>query len=537
MKTQKKTRIMAIAAFLATVTAGSQLWAQSKGGDWPAWDGKANADKKEWDEMGEWFKSAQTIKDSALQDMVKQAAGFSRDQKEGVKFWKKNKAKCQKALTAAQEAAREAAAKAEADKKAAEEAKAAAAKAANAKGVTAADFTVRVTEDGSGVNLSKYTGLATVFTVPADVEGLPVKSVFFGGNTTIERVTVPAGISASFGGCSNLQSVTLPGAVSKDEEYLFNGCAKLESVTLPKGVTKIGSSAFEGCSSLTSLTIPDSVTEIGWDAFSGSGIKELVIPDSVTEIGGSAFSGSSIKELVIPGSVTRLGGNLFRDSYSIERVTLSAGIKEIPSEMFKGVTSLKSVTLPAGLTAIGESAFSGSGIQSIVIPDSVTKIGKGAFSYCKNLTEVTLPKGLTELGNNFFDRYAELGSSSTDHEYSSPIFNDCSSLKRIAIPANVRFIGLYVFENCTALEEITFEGNTKILSYSFWKYTPFGGCENIKKLNAGPKVTKIDGVGNIPEPSFDDKLLEGLPLQEQAKLKAERADLKAAWSAFVEKYK
>ena len=37
---------MAIAAFLAIVTAGAPLLAQSKGGDWRAWEGKANADKK-----------------------------------------------------------------------------------------------------------------------------------------------------------------------------------------------------------------------------------------------------------------------------------------------------------------------------------------------------------------------------------------------------------------------------------------------------------------------------------------------------------
>ena len=102
-------------------------------------------------------------KDRELVNKAQYLTGFRRDQKNGVKFWKKNKAAYQKALAAAQEAAakaeaeqaaeREAAAKAEADKKAAEEAKAAAAKAeaerlANLP-VTEYDFEIRQNQQGT----------------------------------------------------------------------------------------------------------------------------------------------------------------------------------------------------------------------------------------------------------------------------------------------------------------------------------------------------------------------------------------------------
>ena len=347
--------------------------------------------------------------------------------------------------------------------------------------ITAADFkTVTVADDGSSVSLENYTGSAPNIMVPAELEGIPVKKVIFSDldtdsygytstrkeNTTIRSVTIAEGFTAF--------------------DRMFKGCTGLTSVTLPKGITKIGEEMFSGCKSLTSVTIPDSVTEIGKEAFEDTGIKELVIP----------------------GSVTKLGDRLF--SYSaIERITLPAGLKEIPFGMFVGCNNLKSITLPAGITVIEYNAFSNSGLQSIVIPDNVTKIERSAFEECKNLTEVTLPKNLTELGEK--------------------AFYGCSSLKRITIPAGVSTIKAITFTGCTALEEITFEGNVTIVQErdrnDYDKIiTPFDGCKNIKKLNAGPGVTKITGLQYIPLTNVNS-----LPLKEQAEIKAYRA-------AFAQKY-
>ena len=214
--------------------------------------------------------------------------------------------------------------------------------------------------------------------------------------------------------------------------------------------------------------------------------------------------------MVIPDSVTKLGKDSFHGS-AIERVTLPAGLKAIPAGMFVNCQNLKSVTLPAGLTAIGWLAFEISGLQSIVIPDSVTKIEESAFEGCTNLTEVTMPRNLTELGS-----YA---------------FRGCSSLKRIVIPAGVKTIVGGTFKDCTALEEITFEGNVTIndtarspIYSTMIIIPPFDGCTNIKKLNAGPGVTRIWGLRYI---SLTD--VSGLPLKEQAEIKAYR-------SAFMQKY-
>jgi hypothetical protein len=62
------------------------------------------------------------------------------------------------------------------EKKAAEE-RQAAIDAANAKGVSAEDFDYDVTRNGTGIVITRYKGMATIVTIPATIEGLPVKEL------------------------------------------------------------------------------------------------------------------------------------------------------------------------------------------------------------------------------------------------------------------------------------------------------------------------------------------------------------------------
>jgi hypothetical protein len=150
MNTHTTTRILALAVLLVLFVAGAPLWAQ-KGG-WPSWKGGSKADVKEYDEMGRWYTDTENYlvdaynlqndryfamygeidkgviqtmqaKDRELFDITEQVFKFTRGkQKDGVKFWKKNKASYQAALTAqrqrlAERKAAEQAKKAEAERK------------------------------------------------------------------------------------------------------------------------------------------------------------------------------------------------------------------------------------------------------------------------------------------------------------------------------------------------------------------------------------------------------------------------------------
>jgi hypothetical protein len=177
---------------------------------------------------------------------------------------------------------------------AAEEERLAAIAAANARGVTEADFTVDVTQDGRGVIITGYKGMATAVRIPAAIQGMPVRVIRGFSRSSITSVVIPEGVTTidrqAFNNCEQLAQVTLPSTLKSIEAGAFPGTA-LKAVVIPRGVTEIGESTFRGCTSLASVTIPNSVTKINDSAFYGcTSLASVTIPNSVTMIGGFAFS-------------------------------------------------------------------------------------------------------------------------------------------------------------------------------------------------------------------------------------------------------
>ena len=95
----------------------------------------------------------------------------------------------------------------------------------------------------------------------------------------------------------------------------------------------------------------------------------------------------------------------------------------------------------------------------------VTKILNGVFNGCSALAEVSLPASLTSIG-----QYAFLGCKSLTRavnfentqltSISSELFSGCSSLTEIALPAGVTSIGSNAFYGCSSLQYIRIEATT-----------------------------------------------------------------------------
>lgn len=95
----------------------------------------------------------------------------------------------------------------------------------------------------------------------------------------------------------------------------------------------------------------------------------------------------------------------------------------------------KSFTVPETVTTIYDYAFSGNQyLEEVVIPEGVTVLGQYAFSEC-NLTKAELPHSLEKIGVKCFASNLKLAD--------------------ITIPEKITRLD-YVFENCEALETVTF---------------------------------------------------------------------------------
>ncbi|MCL2043233.1 MAG: leucine-rich repeat domain-containing protein, partial [Treponema sp.] len=109
-----------------------------------------------------------------------------------------------------------------------------------------ADFTVTLTSDQSGVVIQKYNGTARGGSIPATIQGMPVRQI-------------------------------------ANEAFSARRNFSLTAIVIPEGVTSIGDSAFKD-SGLLSVTIPQSVTNIGRAAFSGNWLGSITLPDNLTTI-------------------------------------------------------------------------------------------------------------------------------------------------------------------------------------------------------------------------------------------------------------
>lgn len=123
------------------------------------------------------------------------------------------------------------------------------------------------------------------------------------------------------------------------------------------------------------------ITAIGDSVYKNSRtLENISLPDTIEWIGAEAFSGcGGIKEAVIPKNVR-----------IIERYT------------FYNCTALNSVTLPDGLCIIEEGAFEKTGLTEVEIPESVKAIEKLSFANCPKLERIIICEG-TQIAEDAFE--------------------------------------------------------------------------------------------------------------------------------------
>ena len=167
-----------------------------------------------------------------------------------------------------------------------------------------------------------------------------------------------------------------------------------------------------------------------------------------------------------------------RNIQSLEHLDISrVNLSVLPTEAFLECTNIKSVILPNTLTAIGTQAFWGSSLVSISIPASVETIEGGAFCRCTALQTVTFEKG------------SKLKTIKSGSIWSG-VFESCTSLTSIEIPASVETIGWIAFDGCTSLQTVTFEKGSKFKTIGS---DVFSDCTSLTSIEIPASVEEIRG--------------------------------------------
>ena len=276
------------------------------------------------------------------------------------------------------------------------------------------------------------------------------------------NVTVPS--STVLHGC--------PAEVASVSDASFQG-SSLESVTV--SARTISSYAFSGCSSLREVILMEGVESIGYRAFEGCPIERIVFPDSLEEVGRYAFYGSSFmaEGVMIEQTAENLSGREFR---TVDGALALYGASEGAQFTAGGARSMVSSEgayvsgCPAGSIAVripGTVSFEGSTFDVLGVMD-------GAFANT-GIVSLTLESGAIA-------NYA---------------FSGCSSLKTVVLEEGVTSVGYRSFENCTALDSISFPGSlSSIGKFAFYGNTfTVGGTkvDQTPSMLAGHEFRRMGG--------------------------------------------
>ena len=330
---------------------------------------------------------------------------------------------------------------------------------------------------------------------------------------------------------SEIETYTLPTLdLQKDNLYYFSGWTG----DIENGILKIRTDS-------TSLTLNGSYNpiysvsedgELNVDVNSTTkSFKKLVVPSKIgevdiTSLGSYRFQNfNNLEQITLPMSLEIIDFRSFENCSNLKEIIIdeSSNLKEIQLEAFKNCTNLKSILIPENVTTIGEKAFENccnleiinynaiqcldfididdnryklcfdntgtntSGI-TINIGNRVTKIPAG---FCWNLVNV-------EYINVKYVNFSENAICETIETFA---FTCCKNLEKVTIPASVKTIGAYAFDDCYGLTEINY--NAKNIPDP--QHSSTG---NSKFLNAGKNSNKLilnigENVESIPSYLFE----------------------------------
>lgn len=300
--------------------------------------------------------------------------------------------------------------------------------------------------------------------------------------------------------------IVIPNTVTKIGDEAFKGNKKVTGVTIPGSVVDIGNNAFEACENLkkVAFTNPGEARDnllIRLSAFKDcTKLTDVEIPARVKQIVGNIFKGcTSLTEVKVnaanPYYFTQ-DGVLFgpalvnyqpqyEDAYTLQSYPAGReGAYTIPSSVngktidqiwtsgFEGAASLTDITIPASIGRLGTAAFESTGLTHVTIPDTVQQVDPAVFQNCTKLVSVKLPAGLAEI-----DQY---------------MFANCISLQHVDMPDSITKINIYAFHNCTSLTSLALPRGLTSLSVGC-----FEKCYNLQHVVVPPSVINFpkDDVG------------------------------------------
>lgn len=132
--------------------------------------------------------------------------------------------------------------------------------------------------------------------------------------------------------------------------------------------------------------------------------------------------------------------------------------------------------------------FSATTIKSVKLPNTLTEISNAAFRGTP-ITEITIPASVKKLQGSVFQGCTKLAKVTFEGDYMeefSGSFQNCTSLRSVVCPRRVDMISYDMFTGCSNLTEVVLPENLKEIPSSM-----FDGCKKLTKIDVPHTVTKV----------------------------------------------
>lgn len=132
--------------------------------------------------------------------------------------------------------------------------------------------------------------------------------------------------------------------------------------------------------------------------------------------------------------------------------------------------------------------FSATTIKSVKLPNTLTEISNAAFRNTP-ITEIVIPASVKKLQGSVFQNCTKLAKVTFEGDYMeefSGSFQNCTSLRSIVCPRRVDMISYDMFRDCSNLTEVVLPENIKEIPSG-----TFEGCRKLTKIDVPATVTKI----------------------------------------------
>lgn len=251
--------------------------------------------------------------------------------------------------------------------------------------------------DGDKVRITGLENAQVAVTVPAEVEGLPVRAIADDGLSRNAKV----------------EELVLPDSVQSIGMVAFRGDTHLKKLVLPRDVVTFDASWIRRCNSLEELALPGMLPNIDNGIFENPGLKVLHVGPGTVGVEPGAFAKSGLEQVTVDAGNEALatdgaalyskdGSTLVALCVPVESYDIADGCRFIAKKGFSNFHCLARVGVPDTLEELGPFAFARTGIERFEAPDSLRAIREKAFFRCAKLAQVTLDEGLETIENDAF---------------------------------------------------------------------------------------------------------------------------------------